>query len=280
VELKVPEASVYGFLGPNGAGKTTTIRMLLGLIRPDAGDVTIFGKSIRKDRLAILERLGAMVEQPAFYPHLTGRENLDIIRRLRGLQESSIAEALTIVRLEEAANRLAKHYSTGMKQRLGLAIALMGQPELLILDEPTNGLDPAGIHEMRDLIVNLPEEFGITVFLSSHLLSEVEQVATQIGIIQKGSLIFQGNPEALQAELNETVVVSVDQPEKAKAVLAQAGWMVQRNGNQKLYVEANGQSDAAMINSQLMGAGVNVFQVSLERPSLEDIFLKLTGEGI
>ena len=278
VDLQVPKASVYGFLGPNGAGKTTTIRMLLGLIRPHAGMVTVFGKSIREARLEILGRLGAMVEQPAFYPHLTGRENLEIIRRLRGLQKPSITEALAIVKLEDAANRLTKHYSTGMKQRLGLAIALLGQPELLILDEPTNGLDPAGIHEMRDLIVRLPEEFGITVFLSSHLLSEVEQVATQIGIIRKGALIFQGNPEALQAQLNESVVVSVDQPDKAKDVLAQAGWTVQRNGSQKLYVEANGQSDAAMINSQLMGANVNVFQVQLERPSLEDIFLKVTSE--
>ncbi len=280
VGLRVPEASIYGFLGPNGAGKTTTIRMLLGLIKPTQGQVQIFGKSICKNRLEILGRLGAMVEQPAFYPHLTGRENLEIIRRMRGLPKPSITEALAIVKLEDAASRLTKHYSTGMKQRLGLAIALMGQPELLILDEPTNGLDPAGIHEMRDLIVQLPEEFGITVFLSSHLLSEVEHVATQIGIIQKGRLIFQGNPESLQAQLNESVVVNVDQPEKAKSVLTQAGWTVQRNGSQKLYVEANGQSDAAMINSQLMAAGLSVYQVSLERPSLEDIFLKLTGEKI
>lgn len=278
MDLCVPEASVYGFLGPNGAGKTTTIRMLLGLIKPNDGEVTIFGKLIRKERLEILSRLGAMVEQPSFYPHLTGRENLEIIRRLRGLQKTSITEALAIVKLEDAANRQAKNYSTGMKQRLGLATALLGQPELLILDEPTNGLDPAGIHEMRDLIISLPEEFGITVFLSSHLLSEVEQVATQIGIIRKGALIFQGKPEALQAQLNESVVVSVDQPEKAKSVLAQAGWTVQLNGSQKLYVEANGQSDAAMINGQLLEAGVSVYQVSLEHPSLEDIFLKVTSE--
>jgi ABC-2 type transport system ATP-binding protein len=277
VNLIVPEASIYGFLGPNGAGKTTTIRMLLGLIKPDGGSVYIFSKQIHKARLEILGRLGALVEQPAFYPHLTGRENLEIIRRVRGLQKSSILEALSIVKLEGAADRLTKYYSTGMKQRLGLAIALMGQPELLILDEPTNGLDPAGIHEMRDLIVSLPEEFGITVFLSSHLLSEVEQVATQIGIIQKGRLIFQGNPESLQAQLNESVLLSVDQPEIAKKVLKNAGWTVHRNGSQKLYVEANGQSDAAMINMQLMDAGVSVYQVSLERPSLEDIFLEVTS---
>jgi ABC-2 type transport system ATP-binding protein len=280
VDLQVPAASVYGFLGPNGAGKTTTIRMLLGLIRPDGGEVAIFGRSIRQARLEILGRLGAMVEHPACYPHLTGRENLEIIRRLRGLPKPSIAEALAVVKLEESARRLVKHYSTGMKQRLGLAMALMGQPELLILDEPTNGLDPAGIHEMRDLIVRLPEELGITVFLSSHLLSEVEQVATQIGIIQKGRLIFQGKPETLHAQLNESVALSVDQPEKARRALAQAGWTVHRNGSQQLYVKANGPSDAAMINAQLLQAGVNVYQVSLEKPSLEDIFLSLTGSMV
>jgi ABC-type multidrug transport system ATPase subunit len=278
VNLRVPQASVYGFLGPNGAGKSTTIRLLLGVIRPDEGEVTIFGKSIRKERLEILGRLGAMVEQPACYPHLTGHENLEIIRRLRGLPKRTISQALSIVKLEAAAQRLVKQYSTGMKQRLGLAMALIGQPDLLILDEPTNGLDPAGIHEMRDLIVRLPEQFGITVFLSSHLLSEVEQVATQIGIIQQGQLIFQGKPETLQAQLNASVVVSVDQPEKARQALAQAGWTVQRNGSQTLYVQANGQSDAAMINMQLLRAGVNVYQVALEQPSLEEIFLSLTGD--
>jgi ABC-type multidrug transport system ATPase subunit len=278
VDLQVPEASVYGFLGPNGAGKTTTICMLLGLIKANEGEVTIFGKAIPRDRLEILGRLGAMVEQPAFYPHLTGRKNLEIIRRLRGLEKTSITEALSIVRLEDAANRLAKHYSTGMKQRLGLGIALMGQPELLILDEPTNGLDPAGIHEMRDLIICLPEGFGITVFLSSHLLNEVEQVATQIGIIREGKLIYQGGLENLQAQLNESVVLSVDRPEKAKEILTRAGWRVQRNGSQKLHVDANGQSDAALINAQLTGAGINVYQVNLEKPSLEDIFLKVTRE--
>jgi len=278
VNLRVPQASVYGFLGPNGAGKSTTIRMLLGLIRPDDGEVTIFGQSIRRERLAILGRLGALVEQPACYPHLTGRENLEIIRRLRGLPKRSIAQALSSVKLEEAAQRLVRQYSTGMKQRLGLAMALIGQPELLILDEPTNGLDPAGIHEMRDLIVRLPEELGITVFLSSHLLSEVEQVATQVGIIHRGQLLFQGEPQTLQAQVSASVVVSVDQPENARQALEQSGWTVQRNGSQRLTVQANGHSDAAMINMQLLQAGVNVYQIALQTPSLEEIFLSLTGD--
>jgi len=278
LNLEVPYGCVYGFLGPNGAGKSTTIRLLLGLLKPNQGQISIFNQSISKDRVSILAKVGAMVEHPAFYPHLTGRENLEIIRRLRGLDDEAIEKALETVKLKDQADKLTKKYSTGMKQRLGLAIAVMGQPKLLILDEPTNGLDPAGIHEIRDLIVRLPEEHEITVFLSSHHLNEVEQVATRIGIIQGGKLIFQGTQEALQSQLQETVVLSVDQVGLASRLLEQAGWQVKRNGNQKLIVSANGSSDAAMINSQLITQGIQVFQVSLERPSLEDIFLTLTSD--
>lgn len=279
VDLHVPHGNVYGFLGPNGAGKTTTIRLLLGLIKPDSGDVNIFGKSIREDRIDILSRIGALVEQPAFYPHLTGRENLEIIRRLRGLDMVAIETVLRTVKLLEAADRLAKTYSTGMVQRLGLAIALIGEPQLLILDEPTNGLDPAGIHEIRELIIRLAEECGITIFLSSHLLNEVEQVADLIGIIQDGKLIFQGTLEMLQSQLQGTLVLKVDQPAAATSLLSQAGWQVQRNGGKKLTVNANGLSDVAMINAQLTQHGFNVFEVCPERPSLEDIFLTLTEKA-
>jgi len=159
-----------------------------------------------------------------------------------------------------------------------LALAFLGEPELLILDEPTNGLDPAGIRAMRDLICRLPEEQGVTVFLSSHLLSEVEQVATHIGIIHKGKMLFQGTPDELQAQLAEHVNLEVDRPEDALRLLSQAGWAARRNGNHRLVVEVNGQSDVAMINAQLVRSGVNVFHLNLKQPSLEDIFLKLTGE--
>jgi ABC-type multidrug transport system ATPase subunit len=174
VSLRVPPGSIYGFLGPNGAGKTTTIRMLLGLIRPNAGEVSLFGRSLSEQRLELLRRVGSLVESPSLYPHLTGWENLELIRRMVGGKPSEIEHALAVVRMEDAAHRLVREYSLGMRQRLGLAVALYGQPELLILDEPTNGLDPAGIHEMRELICSLPHE-GLTVFLSSHLLSEVDQ---------------------------------------------------------------------------------------------------------
>ena len=276
--LHVPRGSVYGFLGPNGAGKTTTIRMLLGLIRPNHGEVQLFGEPLRRNRGDLLGRLGALVEAPSVYPNLTGRENLEVTRRLTGGKRTHIGRVLTIVRLEDAAGRPVRGYSNGMRQRLGLALALLGEPELLILDEPTNGLDPSGIQEMRDLIVRLPKEFGVTVFLSSHLLAEVEHVASHIGIIHKGSLRFQGTLSDLHAQMEEQVVLGVDQPEKAKLLLEEAGWTAHKNGGgHRVTVAANGRSDAALISAQLVRAGVNLFHLSLEQPTLEDIFMTLTN---
>jgi ABC-type multidrug transport system ATPase subunit len=276
IDLQVRRGSVYGFLGPNGAGKTTTIRMLLGLIRPHAGRVTLFGQPLQSRRIALLRRVGAMVETPSLYAHLTGRENLELTRRLTGGNRTQIDHVLHVVRLEAAADRPVKGYSSGMRQRLGLALALLGDPELLILDEPTNGLDPAGIREMRELICRLPESHGVTVFLSSHLLGEVEQVATHIGIIHQGRLLFQGTPDTLQAQLQERAHLGVDRLDETAEWLSRSGWSVQRNGHRQLIVAVNGLSDVSMLNRQLVEAGVNVFHLSLERPSLEDIFLELT----
>ena len=279
VDLRVPRGSVYGFLGPNGAGKTTTIRLLLGLIRPHNGEVRLFDELLPQNRMALLRRVGALVESPSLYPNLTGHENLEVTRRLIGGRKDQVDRGLRIVRLEEAADRRVQGYSSGMRQRLGLALALLAEPELMILDEPTNGLDPAGMHEMRELLCRLPEEYGATVFLSSHLLAEVEQVATHIGIIQEGRLRFQGALEDLHAQMEEQVVLGVDQPEKAKALLQQAGWTAHRNGGLRIAVAANSRSDAAMINAQLVRQGVNVFHLSLEQPTLEDIFLALTNHS-
>jgi ABC-type multidrug transport system ATPase subunit len=254
--------------------------MLLGLIRPNNGEVRLFDEPLQKSRRALLRRLGALVEAPSVYPNLTGRENLEVTRRLSGGAGSQIDRVLGIVRLEDAADRRVRGYSNGMRQRLGLALALLGEPELLILDEPTNGLDPSGIQEMRDLIVRLPEEFGVTVFLSSHLLPEVEQVASHIGIIHEGSLRFQGTLGDLHAQMEEQVVLGVDQPEKAKHLLEEAGWTAHKNGGRhRVTVAANGRSDAAMISAQLVRAGVNLFHLSLEQPTLEDIFMTLTNDA-
>jgi ABC-2 type transport system ATP-binding protein len=275
VSIQVPPGSVYGFLGPNGAGKTTTIRMLLGLIRPDRGHISLFGCSLQKQRLLLLRRVGSMVESPSLYPHLTGRENLEVIRRLVGGKRQDIQRALAVVRMEDAADRLVRGYSLGMRQRLGLAIALFGQPELLILDEPTNGLDPAGIHEMRELICNLPKQ-GLTVFLSSHLLSEMEQMATHIGIVHAGRMIFQGTPDELRIRYQNHAAVTTDRPEASRELLVQHGWPVIEQKGQSLTVSVSTPADAARLNVQLVNAGHQVYQLNLVQPSLEDIFLRLT----
>ena len=198
INLHIPKGAVYGFLGPNGAGKSTTMKMFLGLTKPSGGSFTIDGKKYPDNRVQILKEIGSFIEAPAFYGNLSGEENLDIIRKILGLPKSSVAEALEIVGLTQFKKRLAKKYSLGMKQRLGLAGALIGKPPILILDEPTNGLDPVGIHEIRTLIRSLPEKFDCTVLVSSHLLSEIELMADTIGILNHGHLLFEGTLDQLK----------------------------------------------------------------------------------
>jgi len=282
LSLRVPRGSVYAFLGPNGAGKTTTIRLLLGLTRPDRGDIRLFGAPLtRPNRRAVLRRIGAMVEAPSLYPHLTGYENLQLTQGLLALPRSCIERGLRIVSLERDAHRLVSTYSQGMRQRLGLALALLAEPELLILDEPTNGLDPAGIHEMRDLIRHFPAEHGITVFLSSHLLAEVEQLASHVGIIGRGRLLFEGTLGDLHNRQRPRVVVEVDHPSLACSVLREAGWTVEqveeRADVASLTVNLSERADVARAASQLVDAGLQLYQLRTVRPSLEDLFLNLTS---
>ena len=198
VSLHIKKGSIYGFLGPNGAGKSTTMKMLLGLTAPTDGEFQIDNLTFPNNRVQILKKIGSFIESPSFYPNLTGRENLDIIRRILGLPATSVDEALELVGLSEFGNRLAKKYSLGMKQRLGLASALLGEPPVLILDEPTNGLDPAGIHEIRNLIKSLPKRYDCTVLISSHMLSEIELLADDIGILNHGKLLFEGSLDDLK----------------------------------------------------------------------------------
>ena len=198
VSLHIRKGSIYGFLGPNGAGKSTTMKMLLGLTAPTKGSFTIDGKQFPGDRIAILEEIGSFIEAPSFYANLTGRENLDIIRRILGLPKAKVEDALELVGLTEFGDRLAKKYSLGMKQRLGLAGALLGRPPILILDEPTNGLDPSGIHEIRNLVKSLPDLYDCTVLISSHMLSEIELIADDIGILNHGQLLFEGSMNDLR----------------------------------------------------------------------------------
>ncbi|NBJ94538.1 ABC transporter ATP-binding protein [Parablautia muri] len=202
VSLHIRKGSIYGFLGPNGAGKSTTMKMLLGLTEPTKGNFFIDGKHFPEDRLEILKEIGSFIESPSFYANLTGRENLDVIHRILGLPKDSVEDALELVGLTEFGNRLAKKYSLGMKQRLGLAGALLGRPPILILDEPTNGLDPSGIHEIRDLVKSLPGLYDCTILISSHMLSEIELIADDIGILNHGRLLFEGSLD----ELRQTAV--------------------------------------------------------------------------
>lgn len=193
LDMKVPNGIVYGFLGPNGAGKTTTMKMLLGLIKQDDGAVYIQGKQLTaKTRTTLISQTGSLIESPGFYGHLTGQENLEIIAKYKNLSTKDIEDTLKLVHLYERKNDKVKTYSLGMKQRLGIAMALMGKPSIIILDEPTNGLDPSGINEIRELIKSLPTKMGVSVIISSHLLSEIEQMADYVGIINKGELIYQG----------------------------------------------------------------------------------------
>ncbi|HLA45612.1 MAG TPA: ABC transporter ATP-binding protein, partial [Aggregatilineales bacterium] len=277
IDLAVPESSVYGFLGPNGAGKTTTIRMLLGLIKPTGGTVKLFGHDIAADahRRVLLKHVGALVEMPALYKHLTGRENLEVTRRLLDIDKKHLDRVLDIVRLQDAAHRLAGEYSLGMKQRLGLALAMLNEPKLLILDEPTNGLDPAGIHEIRDLIRSLPEQYGITVFLSSNLLSEIEQMATHIGIVNHGRMRYQDTLHSLQAQQRSQLKLGVRQPDAAYDLLRESGWIVSRvNGH--LSIDIHSEADAAAINTSLVSGGMDVYHLNLERENLEAMFLQMT----
>ncbi len=198
VSMHIRKGSIYGFLGPNGAGKSTTMKMLLGLTSPTMGSFQIDGGHFPEERISILKKVGSFIESPSFYANLTGRENLDIIRRILGLPESGVDDALELVGLTEFGNRLAKKYSLGMKQRLGLAGALIGRPPILILDEPTNGLDPSGIHEIRNLIKSLPGLYDCTVLISSHMLSEIELIADDIGILNHGRLLFEGSLDELR----------------------------------------------------------------------------------
>ena len=209
IDLRIPGGSIYGFLGPNGAGKSTTLKMLLGLVKPTEGHIQIFGKEINsKNRLTILSETGSLIEAPAYYGHLSGKENLQIVCTLKNVPEKEIQRVLHIVRMEEQQNKKVCQYSLGMKQRLGLAAALLGNPKLLLLDEPTNGLDPAGIQEMRELIVRLPSTLGITVLISSHLLSEMDQMATHVGIINQGELIFQDGLSVLHRHSRSCLLLS------------------------------------------------------------------------
>ena len=277
LDLQVPEGAIYGFLGPNGAGKSTTLKMILGLVHPTAGSISVLGKKVNgHNRLDMLKQVGSLIESPSYYGHLTGEENLKVVQTLRGVPEKDVYEVLEIVRLEGQRSKKVAHYSLGMKQRLGLAAALLGFPRLLILDEPTNGLDPAGIQEMRELICSLPARFGMTVLVSSHLLSEIDQMADHVGIIREGELVFQDTLEALHQHSRHNLALRTGDNEGALKLLHQSRVPCAQEEDYILLPRLD-DPDAAKLIRYLIGHGVDVLRLEERQKSLEDIFLKLTG---
>ena len=279
LNLAVPEGSVFGFLGPNGAGKTTSIRMLLGLIAPDAGEVRLNNCTLAKNRSQALSGVGAIVEGPALYPNLTGREILTLAARLSGRPVRQALEQLERVQLVEAMDRKVSEYSLGMRQRLALARAMMGQPRLLILDEPTNGLDPAGIADMRALIRSLPETLGATVFLSSHLLSEIEQIATHCALMDKGKMVFQDRLERLTDAAPSVLALETDRPVALAQRFLDQGVQANRKEDWvRVTVNLTAEERRALVRD-LVAEGIGVSAMRVEKPALESLFLRLTGAG-
>ena len=264
LDIRIKEGDIYGFLGPNGAGKSTTMKMLLGLVKPTSGTIEIMGKPFNEKNLRdILASVGSLIESPSYYGHLTGRENMEIIRRLLDLPKKNIEEAVHIVRMENQMEKKVKNYSLGMKQRLGIAMALARFPKLLILDEPTNGLDPAGIEEMRELIKMLPKQYGMTVMISSHILSEIDQMATVVGIINQGCLIFQERMSVLDMQREPQIILRTSDNNHAFQLLKKANPQRTTDGLQ-----------IGALTDEQTGA------VEEHRESLEDIFLNLTGKEL
>lgn len=279
LDLTVPEGAVYGFLGPNGAGKSTTLKLLLGLARPTAGEIAVFGRPMGpRTRMETLSQVGSLIESPSYYGHLTGAENLHIVQTLRGAPERDIGEVLRIVRLDGQKGKRTAHYSLGMKQRLGLAAALLGFPRLLILDEPTNGLDPAGIQEMRELIRSLPGRFGMTVVVSSHLLSEIDQMADHVAIIREGELVFQDTLEALHGRSRHHLALRTTNNAVARAVLQEKSVPCQEEEGY-LILPILSDEIAAQLTRLLGSRNLGVIRLEERQKSLEDIFLELTGKA-
>ena len=278
LNLEVNKGEVYGFLGPNGAGKSTTLKMLLGLVKPTNGKIEILNKEFNdKNRISILKNIGALIESPSYYDHLTGLENMRIMQKLLNAPSKNIEKALEIVRLQNAKDKKVRNYSLGMKQRLGIAMAILNFPKLLILDEPTNGLDPSGIHEIRELIKSFPKKYGMTVIISSHLLSEIDMIATEVGIITEGKLVFQDKLEKLHERGESSILIKSDNLNTAKNILDING--IDSKIKDGYLVLGNIKDDVvSRINSFLVNSGVNIYRIEKNQKSLEEIFMELTGK--
>ena len=275
ISMTVPERSIYGFLGRNGAGKTTTIKLLLGLLHADAGQARIAGIDIATDRLGAARKVGALLEAQGFYPQLSGHENLDLTRRLLGLPRQEVDRVLDVTEMTAHGRRRVADYSMGMRQRLGLARAMLGAPPVLILDEPTNGLDPEGIADMRGFLRELPARSGATVLLSSHLLGEIEQVATHVGIVSQGRLVLEGELATLKSGLATEVVIGTDTPEHAAMLAREHGFDVEHDEDGVLARFApreDARSATAALNHALCEAGIRIHGIAPRQRSLEILY--------
>ncbi len=276
INLCVEKGSIYGFLGPNGAGKTTTLSLLLGLFKMQQGEIEIFGKPLHSDRMGILRRIGSLIETPSLYGHLTARENLEVYRNIYGVSKARLEEVLQMAGIHDTGKKTARKFSLGMKQRLSIALALLPSPELLILDEPSNGLDPAGIIELRQLIQTLNSEYGMTIVISSHLLTEVEKMVSHVGIIYQGKMLFQGSlPELhLARQKSSRLLISASDTDTAVRLLQEHDARLEGDC---ISVAFQSKEQVAAVNRTLMQHNVDVYLLQPQQNNLEQLFIDLTS---
>jgi ABC-2 type transport system ATP-binding protein len=277
IHLQVERGSIYGFLGPNGSGKTTTLSLLLGLLEQQKGSIEIFGQDLHKNRIDILKKIGSLIETPSLYGHLTAKENLEVYRSVYGVSKERISEVLQIVGLTDTGKKVAKRFSLGMKQRLSIALALMPEPELLILDEPSNGLDPSGIIELRELIKKLNRELGMTIVISSHLLTEVEKMVSHVGIIYKGKMLFQGPLRELHQFQQKGSKLLVNTSDNALALELLHAHLPERSGD-TLSIPFKNLAQVAAINKTLTQNQLDVYLLHPKGNDLEQLFIDLTSD--
>ncbi len=277
INLQVPQGSIYGFLGPNGAGKTTTLKLLLGLLKKQQGNIEILGKSFRENRIEILKQTGSLIESPSLYGQLTAIENLQVMQKIYQCSKECIGEVLQLVGLSATGNKKVQQFSLGMKQRLSIAIALLHQPSLLILDEPTNGLDPNGIIEIRELLKKLNNAFGVTIIISSHLLAEIEKLVTHVGVIHKGQLLFQGTLQQLEQRQQQAyTIIDTSDEVFALRIIRNMDVVVSTEKN-KLVLPVTDRKKIAAINQQLVSNGLLVYEITLVKNDLETIFINMVN---
>lgn len=281
LNMSINQGEIYGFLGENGAGKTTTIRMIMGLIKKSGGEIELFSQKYSNKNRELLKRIGSMIEYPGFYPNLTAKENLDIHRRMMGIQDKTcIIDALKTTGIEDVGNKKVKEFSLGMKQRLGISRAILHHPEFLILDEPTNGLDPRGIKEIRELILDLNEKQGITFLISTHILSEIQQMATKIGIINRGTLLEEVSYEELQKRNRHYINLKINNDRKASFILENKldihDYEIWEKNVIRIYEKLE---NISYMNKELVSNDIEVKEIGIKIDSLEDYFLKLVGKN-